>query len=527
MKIERPLLVAAVCSFAFPLIVLFVQNSSVGYSAPSGISERITSLTTSMNLHREGQATVTEDLTYDFINYARTGIQRVFPRWENLGGYFSRERAVTLLEIQRNGTPEPTEQVVTPQYIALKTGTQEVPVTGVQEYRLRYQLENAIVRTASGTEQLTVRVTGPALHAPIDTNSFKLHSPVVPMEATCEIQSLQGQRTNYCQSTDPGLLTTFQAVRWLEPNESMVIIATYPAGTFLFPLSTKPVPLVPVWVWIILFHLSFIGLIWFIVGRDSKGRGVVIPNEELMADIKPYEAGAILAQGATYASFMGLILDLARRGIIRFQRYDGSESMTLTVERANTSLPIDPLEKDVLHRLMMYTIQNNPKDEEETESASFGLYSEQSKRAYRLFEGRVSEQLATRGWFSMNPRALQVYSLVIFSNWSYGVYLLIQYRILDPHLNWMLWQIPLALPLFYFIPRLTREGALARERVKGLARYIEVAEKARLDYHETPQRSREKKDDLLPYAVALNIQKDWKKYFLKGWADLKKEKEQS
>ncbi len=106
--------------------------------------------------------------------------------------------------------------------------------------------------------------------------------------------------------------------------------------------------------------------------------------------------------------------------------------------------------------------------------------------------------------------------------WTASLYILLQGRVNDPHLHLMFIQIPLLLPLIYLLPHLTKAGAVAREQVQGLAWYIRVAEKARLTFHENPEQLIMKPGKLLAYSVAMNIQKDWKKQFLVGYAEVRK-----
>lgn len=280
--------------------------------------------------------------------------------------------------------------------------------------------------------------------------------------------------------------------------------------------------LIPDWLWLVLANVSIASLVWLILGRDRRGRGVIIPSEEIIADVKPYEAGALLAQWATYASFVSLILDLEQRKIVRLERYEGGGYLMFTVERLSKSLPMDELENAVLRRLMRYPF-SEPNEKEEAGSATLALWSEQCRLAYRLFETLVHRRFVKRGWFSINPLHLYVMSGTFLLVWTYGLFLFLESRIYDPRHNWIFIQIVLIAPILYAMPRLTKEGALVREQVKGLARYIEVAEKDRLRFHESPKSAGEKKSNLLAYAVGLNILKEWTKHYLSGFEAIKDE----
>jgi uncharacterized membrane protein YgcG len=63
------------------------------------------------------------------------------------------------------------------------------------------------------------------------------------------------------------------------------------------------------------------------------------------------------------------------------------------------------------------------------------------------------------------------------------------------------------------MPRMTKEGAVLAEHLQGFKRYIRVAEKDRLAFHEAPEKTPERFSALLPYAVALGEQRAWTKVF--------------
>jgi uncharacterized membrane protein len=52
-----------------------------------------------------------------------------------------------------------------------------------------------------------------------------------------------------------------------------------------------------------------------------------------------------------------------------------------------------------------------------------------------------------------------------------------------------------------------------REQIQGLKRYIEVAEKDRINFHNAPEKKPELFEKLLPFAMVLGAEKAWAKQF--------------
>ena len=63
------------------------------------------------------------------------------------------------------------------------------------------------------------------------------------------------------------------------------------------------------------------------------------------------------------------------------------------------------------------------------------------------------------------------------------------------------------------MPKRTEKGVRAREHILGLKRYLEVAEKDRMNFHYAPKKNPQTFEKLLPFAIALGVEKKWTKQF--------------
>ena len=65
-------------------------------------------------------------------------------------------------------------------------------------------------------------------------------------------------------------------------------------------------------------------------------------------------------------------------------------------------------------------------------------------------------------------------------------------------------------PTFYFLlKRPTLKGRRIMDEIEGFKRYLSVAEKDRMAFHNPPERTPEIFEKYLPYAIALNVEDQW------------------
>jgi hypothetical protein len=61
----------------------------------------------------------------------------------------------------------------------------------------------------------------------------------------------------------------------------------------------------------------------------------------------------------------------------------------------------------------------------------------------------------------------------------------------------------------FSVSQLTDEGVEVRTYLLGLKKYISVAEAERIKFHNVPEKNPQHFDDLLPYAIAFGLEKEW------------------
>jgi hypothetical protein len=91
-------------------------------------------------------------------------------------------------------------------------------------------------------------------------------------------------------------------------------------GAKPYALHVTPKPPIPYWLMAALCLTGLWAGIWWVLGRDARGRGTVIPEYDPPRELKPYEAEALLKADPTTVGITATILDFARQGWLTIEQ---------------------------------------------------------------------------------------------------------------------------------------------------------------------------------------------------------------
>ncbi len=484
--------------------------------------EHVSVFESSMTLLEDGRLFVREDIFYDFGTFDRHGIYRYIPTTMNIGGALRATLGIEILPIAKDGTAEQVAKSIEKGNVFLKIGDPNVTISGLHQYTIPYRVERLLVNEPQG-QRLSWNVTGNGWDVSMEEVRFTLDVGRIPDHVTCFTGEV-GSVEQACTVSTSGTQVFVHTTRELMAREGVSVDAWFPPGSFAAAFTKKDPPLVPPWI---LFSAAYVGLwalAWFLIGRDAKGRGTIVAEYAPPADVKPYEAAALANHGVNSRAFAAFIMDLVRRGELRLRPmkevvaekksrgesnivYDALPEALLDLYMRNTyvaeRLPaskavLDPLETQTLNKLFF-----------EKQEITFGQRDKDIGTAYRTFLSGLEKQLITRGWHKFRIGPIRggciVGSVVLW----HGLFIYLLDRVIDPLFFWSYIGLVLSLPFGYLMPHLTAQGALALDHLKGFKKYIEVAEKDRLAFHEGPKATPERFSTLLPYAVGFHLEKAW------------------
>jgi len=245
-------------------------------------------------------------------------------------------------------------------------------------------------------------------------------------------------------------------------------------------------------------------IIWYVRGRDPAA--ITVPRvTKPPTDDPPGVVGVLIDETGSHRETVATLLDLARRGHIRFEQKNGE----LTLVRQSSSQPLQPFESRFLARLFGPRPVIRQRD--------FARYL---PPAHRQLISDLYEEVRRRGYFRFRPDRVRFFAfligffvlavymlgLVLFLLWAFpdsGVLLCLSFGLgLLGLAGVALWA--------KAMPRRTAKGARVAALWEGFKRYLRTLDNWR---NLKPEDAAKTFDAYLPYATALGLENTWIRIF--------------
>ncbi|MFC2077370.1 DUF2207 domain-containing protein [Candidatus Bipolaricaulota bacterium] len=474
-----------------------------------------------LELLEDGTLLVEEQITVTFST-PHHGIERTIPVSYRLP---STGASLTIsFDLQDVGLDGADVQLVSKrrgrsQYLRL--GDPNRTILGTHTYAIAYTLDR-VLHFRDDHLQLYLNVTGNEWRVPIDrvTTTLRLPTSVDPGAVTStHYVGYLGESTRAGAATvDPSGQLIFESGS-LGPGEGLTIDLAIPrdalpiqppsvARRALWFLDANKAAALPI---VVLVAMVFL---WFKVGRDPR-KGIIAPAFAPPHGMHPGEVGVLIDDRIDLRDISAMVVGLAVNGHLRIEevRDDDPGLLDKAKDRLGRSSPLDyrfvrrerPTDdiSDV-EKLLLDAIFVEEQTEQTLSSLETSFYKHLPAIRSRLYGGLIE-----RGYYASNPERTRGFyrSLGLFGL-AAGVAAGVAFGSL--YLAAAVAASGLVILAFSpIMPRKTRKGARALEDVLGLARYIELAEVDRIEFHDAPEKSPEVFERLLPYAIALNLTKIW------------------
>jgi uncharacterized membrane protein len=484
------------------LIVLSIYITSFFASL---YAEEINDFYLEMLIRGDGSISVQEDIEYDFGNEHKHGIMREIPYKYQMGIKNYNLRMHPNRATNFEGVPYEKKVTRDRGKLILRIGDPDKVVSGVKDYRIDYTVDGAI-SFFKDHDEIYWNVTGNEWKVPIRKASAKVYfDHGVPKGATVKCYTgVYGSKAEECRFSITPTGIEFNALRGFGAGEGLSIVVGVPKGYFKEPsgLSKASWFISDNWFFALPFLTLFlISYVWYSMGRDPGGKGIVAVRYEPPADITPAEAGTLMDESADILDITSTVIDLAVRGFLKIEETESTKFIFFSDRDYKLIKLRDPGERELKAH------------EHKVFSGLFGegknkvMISELKDNFYRALspiKTALYQELISSRYFPSNPENIRkifkwigigiiVTSMFLFESW--GIKLSIALSGL------------LVLIYSRFMPRKTKKGSLAKEELLGFREFIERAEKDRIE--KLTENDPTLFDRVLPYALVFGLGDRW------------------
>ena len=482
------------------------------------LAEAISSFNSQIKINADASINITETIYYDFGDAAHHGIFRDIPyHYQARGGNYDVKISIgSVTDLDHNPYQYTTSNING--QVEVKIGDPNTTVTGAHTYVINYSVLGAI-NYFSDHDELYWNVTGNQWQVPIDQATAQVFLPGNIPVGQIQKQCFEGNSgsTASCSGTSyssPTAVTSDQVSfnqYQLGPSQGLTIVVGFPKGLvtqpsawqkFLWTLRDNWGLGLPILALLLMFYL------WHSKGKDPAGFSTIVAQYEAPEGLTPTEAGTIIDETADNKDISAEIIYLATRGYIKITRL---ESKILGLFN-HTDYQLDLLKdgKDLPNEFeqLMLTALFGMATTVKLSQLKNQFYQDLIKIRKSIFKSVVD-----KGYFLQNPntvRSLYISGavLMVFASIWFGAGTQNVYNFLG-----LITSALIVGAFGYFMPKRTVKGAQAKQYILGLKMYLSVAEADRLKFFNAPEKSPERFEKLLPYAMVLGVEKDWAKQF--------------
>ncbi|MEM7069641.1 MAG: DUF2207 domain-containing protein [Pseudomonadota bacterium] len=510
-------------------------------------------------------------------NKIRRGIYRDFPLLFEDDDGRQKQVGFNLVSVSRDGEPDGSRVEKSSTFVRIYIGEKDYFLpTGNYTYKIVYETDRQIGFFDEGDE-VYWNATGNFWDFPIEKATAKIILPEdVSALQTGVFTGRYGSTEHAAKTTTAldGQVVKFTSNRKLAPGEGMTVVVLMPKGSIEPPSAAQKrawffsdyraelISLTGLLITVVYYLFN-----WVRIGRDPD-KGVVVPRWDAPDGISPALTSYIYRKGLSgkgWDAISAAILNLAVKGLVTLENLSGDLHIKATGKTSKELLPVgeralfgvitgyvDGLEVSESQGSKVKTLQNKFQSAMTKEHRSDyykhnsiiifgGVALSVATIAATLFFGQLSDDEigtvvllavvsgficfavfhAIRAFTSGRGLARKITSVLfaglfgffIFSGLMSAIARAIYY-VPSSWLTSVLIGIVILNVLFYFLMGApTPTGQKMMDGIKGMKQYLELAEKDRMNLAGVPEMSPQHYEKLLPYAVALGVEKPWSKAF--------------
>jgi len=467
-------------------------------------AENIVHFNADIVINPDATVRVTEKITYNFGELQRHGIYRDIPvKYATNSGNKYTAQIDDIVVTNANGKKVTFVVSKEGNNKKIKIGDANKTITGTQQYNISYTVHDAITYF-DDYQEFYWNVTGSEW--PVSISKV---TAIVTAEEISQTDCFVGGygSTQKCDSIGTstehsGKMQATFAHNSLKNGQGMTIVIGMPVGTVYQPTTIEKILKFIKDNWVLLtpfFVLFFMWRRWNKYGKDPSGKGTVVPYYESPDNLSPAEVGMIIDDKVHSRDISALMINLAVNGYMRIRKDD----------KGYTFIKIEKTREDFeAEDWMLYSsIFKNKANEVKLSSLKNKFYKDFARIA-RSIGNTVVEQ----GYYAQKPASVRITYMIIGGALLFASFFIIPF-FGGAAVFAIIISAIIIMAFGYFMPRRTKKGAIVREQILGLKMYMETAEKDRINFHNAPEKDPERFEKLLPYAMALGVEKKWAEQF--------------
>lgn len=478
---------------------LFILITLTVFAVPLPLQaeERVVRFEAEAIINQDRSVEVTETIRYDFGSTERRGIFRAIPGQ----GVSSFE----LLEILRNGE-EAVYELESRNPLEVKIFEAEVFYTGIQEYTIRYQM-NDVVRYFSrpDIDEFSWNITGTDWEVPINQVVATIQLPDDVDVSAIQVSCYRGQNNedNQCSSELDGRQVIID-VADLALGEGVTLATGFAPGSLVAPSwfhqYQHRIDRV-VAVIIALLALLSAWKLWQKIGNGSRVRKPIVRQYTPPAETIPAAVGYTKHGYYQPQHLSATLIDLARKGYLTIEEKSRRFRSTEYIlhQAKSTDETLHPAESFLLDSIFAGR----------SEVSVSELQKEDFSHKTVTFAEKVYQDISSD--YHIKPTNLigiMIAAMCLWGGLAFIIGAVFAGDLLWTALACLVGVVSMGVALFRSTP-LTPEGAEHKGYVLGFEYYLKHAEERRLSFQEQEKVFFE----LLPHAIALGVVKKWAKAF--------------
>ncbi len=496
--------------------------AQTAYEIPD-YSERIDSYDAKIEIATDSSALITENITYNFGSFPRHGIERYVPiktaDADGRGYYYYKAE---LIDVKVDGQATNVKKQRAGNYFYLRIGDPDKTITGAHNYQITYRIE-PVMEKAENKAVFIWDVVGDQWRVPIREAKSKISFPDgASINSTRCYAGKSGTQQQNCQVKSDQNTIEARTTKELPANAGITVYAddtTTQYSNYLF-INNRPTqeyfPLVGyvVGVGALIFGLSR-RLRKSYTHNQAKKSQTIIPQYDAPDGLSPGEVGHLIDNSSSMVEITATLIDLARRGHIRIEQSKPRgiiKKAEYTFYRLSGKQDLVDYETKLLEAIFDGKAEIKLKDVSKTKVPSAinqaKVAFKKNLEAQKYYPAEIPAKERPKGLIGLSLGLALIFCILNVIALGAGV-----------QGGYVVWSFIVGFLGLIFGSALARYTAYSQSgyqewaKIEGLKLFLSVTEKDRMAFHNAPKKTPNLFNKLLPYAIALGVEKEWAKQF--------------